>query len=574
MPLNKSIGTRVFGLALLLLTLTIALVGFLLWQVARLQEELQLLTHRNIPLASSLSRLDEFGLRRRLAFERMFGALNLNPPNEQILAEAQTNYEIFTRKLNGEFETAESLLADVGEQEVRNAELGGFSELLKQVKAAYGPITARQQEALELQRNGDHEHANFLLNGLNDLQALVQSQRAQLQNASAHHVEKLAKEALGRQGRITSLSIAATASTVLLGLLIAAWVTRGLVRPVRRLIGAMRDVQEGRLDLELPVIGNDEIGALTSSFNFFVRELRSKAEMKETFGKYVDPRILDRVLKTAGSVEGDGDRQVMTVGFGDLVGFTGSSERLTPASMVRMLNRHFGLQADAIQEHLGIVDKFIGDAVMAFWGPPFVSPAEHAALACRSALAQIAALDVLRAELPELTGLRRDAPGIDLRIGLASGEVIVGNLGADHTRNYTVIGDTVNIASRIESANRIYGTHILVSDSVALAVAAEFELREIDSITVKGRQDHVRIFELLGPKGCLGNEELLARDSYAEGLLAYRTGDWDAAWAGFKKCLESRPDERATQVMLERIADLRSRPPEAAWDGVWKMTSK
>ena len=574
MPINKSIGVRVFGLALLLLALTITLVGFLLWQVAREEGELHLLTHRNIPLASSLSRLDEYGLRRRLAFERMFGALNLDKPNEKILAEAQTNYVIFTKKLNDEFQTAESLLADAGEQEVRSAELGGFLELLKQVKAAYGPITARQQEALELQRKGDHEHANFLLNGLNDLQALVQSQRAQLQNATARHAEKLAKEALGRQGRITSLSIAATATTVLLGLLIAAWVTRGLVRPVRRLIGAMSDVQQGRLDLELPVIGNDEIGALTSAFNFFVRELRSKAEMKETFGKYVDPRILERVLETAGPVDGGGDRQVMTISFGDLVGFTGSSERLTPSSMVRMLNRHFGLQADAIQEHLGIVDKFIGDAVMAFWGPPFVSPTEHAALACRSALAQIAALDVLRAELPELTGLRRDAPGIDLRIGLASGEVIVGNLGADHTRNYTVIGDTVNIASRIESANRIYGTRILVSDSVVRDLAAEFELREVDSITVKGRQDPVCIFELLGPAGCLGQDGRLARESYAEGLRAYRAGDWDAARAGFDKCIEFRPDDRAARTMIERVVELSSNPPGKSWDGVWKMTAK
>jgi len=574
MPINKSIGTRVFGLALLLLTLTIALVGFLLWQVARLQGELQLLTHRNIPLASSFSRLDEYGLRRRLAFERMFGALNLNPPNEQILTEGQANYDLFTKKLYDEFGVAEALLADAGEQEIRSAELAVFSELLKQIKAAYGAMLPRQQEALDLQRKGDHEHANLLLNGLNDLQSLVQSQRSQLQNATAHHAEKLAREALGRQRQITSLTLAATASTVLLGLLIAAWVTQGLVRPVRRLIGAMSDVQEGRLGLELPVCGTDEIGALTSAFNFFVRELRSKAEMKETFGKYVDPRILERVLETAGPGEGGGDRQVMTIGFGDLVGFTGSSERLTPSSMVRMLNRHFGLQADAIQEHLGIVDKFIGDAVMAFWGPPFVSPNEHASLACRSALAQIAALDVLRAELPELTGLRRDAPGIDLRIGLASGEVIVGNLGADHTRNYTVIGDTVNIASRIESANRIYGTRILVSDSVVRDVSAEFELREIDSITVKGRQDPVGIFELLGPAGCLGRDGLLARENYAEGLRAYRAGDWDAARDGFEKCIEFRPDDRAARTMIERIVELRSHPPGESWDGVWKMTAK
>jgi adenylate cyclase len=572
--MKKSIGTRIFGLAVFLLALTISLVGFLLWQVSQLEAKLQTLAHRDIPLASSLSRLDEFGLRRRLAFERMFGALNPSPPNDKILTEAQTNYELFTTKLAGEFKIAKQLLDSADAHDTRSIELGAIAELLRQIEEAYPPITERQQQALGLQRRGDHDSANLLLDGLNDLQRIVQKQRSDLQNRTALRAEEIAQDALAVQRRITWLSLPATASTVFLGLLVAAWVTRGLVRPVRLLIGAMGDVQRGRLDLELPVTGTDEIGSLTSAFNFFVRELRSKAMIKETFGKYVDPRILDRVLESSGRVEADGDREIMTVAFADLVGFTGSSERLTPASMVKMLNRHFALQANAVQEHQGVVDKFIGDAVMAFWGPPFVSPGEHAVLSCRAALAQVAALDVLRAELPELTGLRLDAPKIDLRIGLAAGEVIVGNIGADHTRNYTVIGDTVNIASRIESANRIYGTQILLNEAVAQAAAAEFELREIDAITVKGRSEHIRIFELLGVKGCLSPQARLARDSYGDGLKAYRASDWETARSAFEKVLQQKPDDRASLTMLERIAILGARLEGESWDGIWKLTDK
>jgi len=574
MPLKKSIGTRVFGLAVFLLALTIALVGFLLWQVAKLDRELQVLAHRDIPLANSFSRLDEFGLRRRLAFERMFGALNFSPPNEKILAEAQGNYDVFTGKLHDEFANAYQLLGSYDQVAGGNAELAAFTTLLRQMEAAYDPITARQKEILALGRAGDRERASLLLESLGDLQKLVQTQRAELQNGSAKRIEAISRDALGRQARITYLSVAATASTVLLGLLVAFWVTQGLVRPVRLLIGAMHDVQQGRLDLELPVRSNDEIGALTTSFNFFVGELRSKARIRETFGKYIDPRILERVLDTTGAVAHGGDRQVMTVSFGDLVGFTGCSERLTPSNMVRMLNRHFGLQAKAIMEQQGIVDKFIGDAVMSFWGPPFVAPAEHSVLACRAALAQVAALEILQQEVPELTGLRREAPVIDLRLGLAAGEVIVGTIGSENSQSYTVIGDTVNVASRIESANRLYRTRILVSEAVASAVAPHFELREVDSIMVKGKTEAVGIFELLGSVGCLDSAAQTARDHYACGLRDYRAGSWETAQVAFQHCLEDRPADRAARVMIERIATLRAAPRDAAWNGVWKLHSK
>src|SRR5207237_2222193 len=136
--------------------------------------------------------------------------------------------------------------------------------------------------------------------------------------------------------------------------------------------------------------------------------------------------------------------------------------------------------------------------IVAFWGPLFVKTEEHAMLACRAAQAQLSALDNLRRELPDITGLRRDAPAIDLCIGVCTGEVVVGNIGSENTRSYTVIGDTVNLAARLESVNRIYGTQILLGETTAQALGPHFETREVDSIAVKGKTESTRIFELLG----------------------------------------------------------------------------
>jgi adenylate cyclase len=574
MAFRNSIGTRILGLALFLLALTIALVAFLLSQVASMHRELRALTQFDIPLASSLSRVDEFGLRRRLAFERMFGALNLATPDESIMTESQANYEKFTGLMQGEFEKAKKLIAADERGGTDTARLAEFDTLLRQVEAAYVPIGERQKAVLDLQRRGEHERANLVAEGLDDLQRLVQTQRAELQNGSARRAETIARDTLARQQRIMWLSVGATTSTVLLGLLVAMLVTKALVRPVQSLIGALNDVQHGKLDLDLPVRSSDELGALTASFNYFVQELRAKAAMKETFGKYVDPRILDRVLDANIAADAAGGREVMTVAFGDLVGFTSMSERLTPANMVRLLNRHFGLQAQAVQDHQGIVDKFIGDSIMAFWGPPFVSDSDHAVRACRAALAQLDAIDILRRELPELTGLRRDTPAIDLRIGLATGEVIVGNIGSENTRSFTVIGDTVNLAARLEAANRFYGTRILVSENVARDAGPQFEMRELDAIAVKGKIEPVQIFELLGPVGCLDDTAQRARDAFAEGLRAYRAAEWAVAHKAFTASLALVPADPATQIMLERVALLREQPTGSEWDGVWRMETK
>jgi adenylate cyclase len=260
--------------------------------------------------------------------------------------------------------------------------------------------------------------------------------------------------------------------------------------------------------------------------------------------------------------------------FADLVGFTGLSERLTPLLMVTLLNRHFGLQALAVQEHHGVVDKFVGDSVMAFWGPPFVKPEEHAVLACRAAQAQLAALDALRRELPDITGLRRDLPTVDLCIGICTGEVVVGNIGSDNTRSYTVIGDTANLAARLERANRVYGTRILLAETTARAIGAQFEIREIDTISVRGKTETTQVFELMSAAGKLTEDLARLRQRYEQARRAYLAQEWDLAKAAFRECLQIFPNDGPSHVFLARIQALRRTPPSKDWNGVWQLVEK
>jgi adenylate cyclase len=264
----------------------------------------------------------------------------------------------------------------------------------------------------------------------------------------------------------------------------------------------------------------------------------------------------------------------MTVLFGDLVGFTSLSERLTPLVMVTLLNRHFGLQALAVQKHKGVVDKFVGDSIVAFWGPPFVKTEEQATLACHAAEAQLLALDSLRRELPDITGLRRDVPRIDLCIGISTGEVVVGNIGSENTRSYTVVGDSVNVAARLERANRVYGTQILINERTAQVIGSQFETREIDTISVKGKTETTRIFELMSAAGKVSEESVRLRERYDAARRSYLAQEWDTAEASFRECLEIRATDGPSRVLLERIQFLRRNPPGKDWNGVWHLREK
>jgi class 3 adenylate cyclase len=343
---------------------------------------------------------------------------------------------------------------------------------------------------------------------------------------------------------------------------------------VRRLLLGTAAVEHGALDTVVPVTSRDEIGSLTQSFNSMVGELRVKARIRDTFGKYVDPRIVAGLLDRPELTEAKGSRREMTILFCDMKGFTVLSEGMTPAALVNVLNRYITVMSEPVRRNNGIIDKYIGDGIMAFWGPPFTSAEEHPGLACLAALDQLAGLASFCAELPELIGLRRGVPDIDIRIGIATGDVVVGNIGSEQIRNYTVIGDAVNLASRLEGANKTYGTRALVNETTNHFAADLIETREIDQVLVVGKTEAQRVFELLGRKGEVADERLALRDTFEEALAAYRRKDWHEARARFEGCLEIMPGDGPSKVFLGRIAQFCTAAPSPDWDCVWSLVEK
>jgi adenylate cyclase len=424
----------------------------------------------------------------------------------------------------------------------------------------------------ELQKGGS-QSVGFLEEQFEQNRKTVGMETGSISSLLHSYTQEAAKKANRLERQAFRFNWGMTLAAAIFGLICAVFLTRNLVRPIRNLLTGAKEIQDGNLNVQVKVSSADEIALLAQSFNYMVTGLKEKESIKETFGKYLDPKIV-RTLLEGQALTQTGEKRTMTVFFSDIQNFTNMSEQLAPNVVVRLLNHYISTMSEPIRDNHGIIDKYIGDAIMAFWGPPFSSPGEHALLACQAALEQLRRLEQFRQSIPDIVGLRKGMPDFNVRMGICTGDVIVGTVGAEMAKSYTVIGDTVNLASRLEAANKLYGTHLIISGSTFDMAKDQIEARELDIVRVMGKTESVRIFELLGLKGNVPGRSLELRDTFEKGLAFYRSREWKDARESFEACLAIDPDDAPSHLFISRIIPYESDPPGDKWAGVWDLSGK
>ena len=302
------------------------------------------------------------------------------------------------------------------------------------------------------------------------------------------------------------------------------------------------------------------------SYGFFV-ESRGKRSLARLFGQYVPPELVDEMAVDPGAYTLEGESRELTVMFSDVRGFTSISEGLDPRQLTHLMNELLTPMTHVIHHHRGTIDKYMGDAIMAFWGAP-VHDAQHARNALLAALEMIDRLEALQDQFKD-----KGWPPIRIGVGLNTGEMTVGNMGSEFRLAYTVMGDAVNLGSRLEGLTKEYGVQIIVSETTR-AAASDFVFRELDWVRVKGKDRPVGIFEpicLLDEATAALLEELAL---YGEALTCYRAQNWSLAQEQFAQLQRSHPERYLYDLYAKRVAQFQQFPPDAPWDGAYTFTTK
>ena len=574
--IKRSIRRRIVAIAVGLIVLMVATSVLSMVMVGRVGHLLDELTARYIPANAHLTRANILSLERALALRRMVIAKMQEPPDETGYKFQKQLYDAKDAEVDSEAQAARKLINAIIDDTSTPSDNAALARIDSRIDSLMSESRQHlKQESEDLLSELDARDFSAVRRSL----ARVDSLRDQLSekiDAVRTEMLKVSYRAIAtirsEQTQAVLISAIVTLLAAIVGLIFANLVSGGIIRSVRQLLEGTRAVEAGQLDQSIEVTTGDEIGQLAAAFNRMVVQLRDNQRVRETFGKYIDPRVVEGLIDRPTLTAAEGQRRVMTVLFCDLKGFTSLSEGMTPQGLVKVMNRYLSIMSEPIRTNRGIIDKYIGDGIMAYWGPPFVDEADHARFACLAAMEMIERIATLRQEIPELLGVRgTPMEKCDLRIGVATGEALVGSIGSDVMMSYTVMGDVVNLASRLEGVNKTYGTRNLVSERTIAAAGAALEVREIDRVVVAGHTHSEIIFEILGRKGELTPQQLLSRDKYLEGLAAYREQRWDEALRALNESLGAIPDDGPSMALLKRVESLKANPPSRDWDGAWHI---
>jgi adenylate cyclase len=558
-----------------LLLLFAAALAITLYMVKDSDDEVSGISEYHLPILTRLNSLDVITYEIEVLAHRLMDEAK---PTQKRAEEIHARTQRCRQEIDSIFEETKRL-ADAGSKDARNdlADRLEMARMVGEIDSLKSEVDRFSEAAtlpVELMTQGKSAEAQKAIGNLQDYEYLDP-----IITSARRKANQLAMDSL-LETRANIFSIIWTnavlfLSASLLGLFVFLLITGRLQTAFRRLTSAFHETADGKYSDPLPITSGDEIGELTSSFNTMVDQLKSKEKLREAFGQFLDPRIVANVVNPAtGELRQSAERRTVTIFFSDIAGFSGIGEQLTADTVVRLLNRYFTAATEVIRRNHGIVDKFIGDAVMAFWASPFSEGETHARDACLACLEMRSAFAAIANDISNITGLRRNIPKFHVRVALATGEALIGTVGSDTTKSFTVIGDTVNIASRLEGVNKIYGTDLIINEDCFHLAEQDVEAREIDLLTVYGKTEPVRIYELLGKMGELDSSTSQLRDTFATALQKYREQKWTEAEKGFQNCLAIRKNDGPSLEFLTRIATFARTPPPKDWNGVWQTASK
>ncbi|CCK78938.1 CHASE2 domain-containing protein [Desulfobacula toluolica] len=301
-------------------------------------------------------------------------------------------------------------------------------------------------------------------------------------------------------------------------------------------------------------------------YNFII-ENRQHRWIKKSFSQYLSPDVIDILVRDPGQLKLGGEEKELTVMLADIRNFTSLSESLSPTDLTHLLNLYLGELTDVILDQGGTLDKYMGDAIMAFFGAP-VYNAGNASDACRTAILMFERLHDKRKEW-----VHKGLPSLWIGIGINTGPMVVGNLGSVRRFDYSVIGDHVNLASRLEGLSKVYGVKMLISEYTRNHLDSEFTCRELDIVRVKGKEEPVRIYELLG-KDYFTNGAYAFVDSFEQGIACYRDRSFRKAIRCFEDTLAIKPEDKPSQMFIQRCITLEKKTLPADWDGTWNFSQK
>lgn len=323
--------------------------------------------------------------------------------------------------------------------------------------------------------------------------------------------------------------------------------------------------------VDIPIVG-PELGMLLSfvvtAYVSYLREGRKRKEVKRLFIRYLSPHVVEELLIDPSKIELGGKEVEATIFFSDIKDFTTISENLSPRDLIVYLNEYFSHTSEIILHNKALLDKYIGDSIMAVFGVPLHRD-DHAFSACKAAVEIQKVLTSFYLDLSH-----RNKPYFETRIGINTGRVIVGNLGTASRSDYTAIGDPVNIASRLEGINKVFGTKIIISEPTYYAAKDSVISRELDLVTVKGKNVPIRIYELIDIGSEISPLQRKKISLFEEGLLFYRERKWDEAKENFRKVISIEQADKPSEIYIERCDRFNEESPPDDWDGVFKFYTK